>query len=557
VSLDTSSYSDVNVSFWFNDDDNDVIDVFVYWLNDASTWISMGPIDAGSLGLNDDTWNFNYSYSTDSQFLHAGFAIRFWAEEDNNENYWIDDINVSGTASIPSEVSFNQSSVDLGDSTNNLTAIAKISSTQTNTNTRVICGNGACDGVTTNWTTQTLNDGDEEAISFNCTNVTTGVYSAIYNLSSDEDTTNDTYTIDCETWAYGVLEAQIHIPTNDSGYAQYDTNLTINSTVNCTGSGNRRCGIVQAMTRYNFSSSDPDTIINTTEGDTPFYVMTHLYRPSSWKIGAYALNPENATDGAFNDTANYSEIYLNNSANHINYTFDLLDSTTTFNISATLYMFPSLSGGSAGMEIWNFTSGSFDTLAIDIPWDSPSQNITRGKSDWINSTGGVIFKFTSRGANPTKYLRITDVFANTSNGTINYPGLANLSKLDGGESATFNTTLNITSSSNEEYFLDVFFNSSYGSASVADSETPLRSVLLNPGVVAGDSCTCAGLNTNWEIDFSDSCLIYSDCDLGTGNITWTGTGTTVFNATIESYKMDPPPSGGLLKIGPQCLVKLG
>jgi hypothetical protein len=75
--------------------------------------------------------------------------------------------------------------------------------------------------------------------------------------------------------------------------------------------------------------------------------------------------------------------------------------------------------------------------------------------------------------------------------------------------------------------------------------------------VGADSCTCAGLNTNWEIDFSDSCLVYDNCDLGTGNITWTGTGTTIFNATIEAYKMDPPPSGGLLKIGPQCLVKLG
>jgi hypothetical protein len=81
--------------------------------------------------------------------------------------------------------------------------------------------------------------------------------------------------------------------------------------------------------------------------------------------------------------------------------------------------------------------------------------------------------------------------------------------------------------------------------------------MLNITYQAGDSCSCPSINTNWEIDFSDSCLVYSDCDIGTGNITWTGTGTITFNSTIEAYKMDPPPSGGLLEIGPQCLLKIG
>lgn len=72
-----------------------------------------------------------------------------------------------------------------------------------------------------------------------------------------------------------------------------------------------------------------------------------------------------------------------------------------------------------------------------------------------------------------------------------------------------------------------------------------------------DSCSCPSINTNWEINLSDSCLIYTDCDIGTGNITFVSTGNATFNATITAKNMDSPPNGGTLFIGPQCLVNLG
>ena len=41
-----------------------------------------------------------------------------------------------------------------------------------------------------------------------------------------------------------------------------------------------------------------------------------------------------------------------------------------------------------------------------------------------------------------------------------------------------------------------------------------------------DSCTCAGLNTDWEINMTDYCNITLNCDLGTGMLNFIATGVT-------------------------------
>ncbi|MCH7568810.1 MAG: LamG domain-containing protein, partial [Nanoarchaeota archaeon] len=100
ASIDTSGSTSVNVSFQFNDDDTDGTgggDVEWYWNDSDGVWDSFGLIDAGTLGFSDDVWN-NYSrLSTDPQYQHIGFAVRFRAELEKNENYWIDNINVTST----------------------------------------------------------------------------------------------------------------------------------------------------------------------------------------------------------------------------------------------------------------------------------------------------------------------------------------------------------------------------------------------------------------------------------------------------------------------------
>jgi hypothetical protein len=50
----------------------------------------------------------------------------------------------------------------------------------------------------------------------------------------------------------------------------------------------------------------------------------------------------------------------------------------------------------------------------------------------------------------------------------------------------------------------------------------------------GDTCTCPSINTNWEINMSHYCNLTTNCDLGTGNLTFTDTGWCNVSATIET-----------------------
>jgi len=75
---------------------------------------------------------------------------------------------------------------------------------------------------------------------------------------------------------------------------------------------------------------------------------------------------------------------------------------------------------------------------------------------------------------------------------------------------------------------------------------------------SADSCSCPAINNNFEINLSDSCQIFADCNIGNGNISFVSTGNATFNATITALNMNPPPdNAGVLFIGAECRVILG
>ena len=94
-----------------------------------------------------------------------------------------------------------------------------------------------------------------------------------------------------------------------------------------------------------------------------------------------------------------------------------------------------------------------------------------------------------------------------------------------------------------------------------DTNTACSSTLNNNAldieVTASDTCTCPGSGNNWEIDMGDSCDIISACDLGTGNITFIGTGTTIFNAAISTANLEYPVTSQVLNIGSNAIVTIG
>ncbi len=76
-------------------------------------------------------------------------------------------------------------------------------------------------------------------------------------------------------------------------------------------------------------------------------------------------------------------------------------------------------------------------------------------------------------------------------------------------------------------------------------------------VNAANTCTCAGLNNNWEINMADYCVISTTCNLGTGNITFTGTGNATFNSAISFKNLEYPTSGQTLFIGSNAVIRVG
>ena len=119
---------------------------------------------------------------------------------------------------------------------------------------------------------------------------------------------------------------------------------------------------------------------------------------------------------------------------------------------------------------------------------------------------------------------------------------------------TNNTNLNIwvnTSTVGDNWNYTIYFNDSAGNEGTPDT------VFINITSAGGDTCSCPGLNNNWEIDLSDNCNITSDCNLGTGKLNFTGSGNCYCNATINTTNMSPPPdSSGTLWIQSNCIISI-
>ena len=76
------------------------------------------------------------------------------------------------------------------------------------------------------------------------------------------------------------------------------------------------------------------------------------------------------------------------------------------------------------------------------------------------------------------------------------------------------------------------------------------------GDAPADSCTCAGADTNWEIDLSDYCVIQSLCNLTTGNITFINTGNITFDAIIQATHINDLPANEKGYLGSSADIRI-
>ena len=72
-----------------------------------------------------------------------------------------------------------------------------------------------------------------------------------------------------------------------------------------------------------------------------------------------------------------------------------------------------------------------------------------------------------------------------------------------------------------------------------------------------DTCTCPGLNQNWEINLEDTCVITSNCNLGTGDITFINEGNITFNAQIIAEQIGGLPDNQTGYLGSNAEVLIG
>jgi hypothetical protein len=107
--------------------------------------------------------------------------------------------------------------------------------------------------------------------------------------------------------------------------------------------------------------------------------------------------------------------------------------------------------------------------------------------------------------------------------------------------------LNVTVPAGLSGLKNLFINTSY--SSIVKNTTSVNSINYSVSSPA-TSCTCPSVNTNWAIALGDYCVITTNCNLGTGNITFTGTGNITFDAQINASNIGALPDGqtGYLRV---------
>ncbi len=360
---------------------------------------------------------------------------------------------------------------------------------------------------------------------------------------------------------YGILNVSIILPENYSGYFTGNTNLTINASVTCVGGA--YCGTVSATARYNLSSASPDTNINISEGGSPFYNLgsggedIYVYNFSGITNPSSTHKATNGSCSSFvsfqpnNQYEFYNEGYSNlvfidgfvtktslpsgfgSNKPYEKFDFKILESKDSINeINLSIY------GRSYSSSDYQFTVFVYNYSGgiMGDPWKQVSSinlegfqyhNLTFNKTtspniDEIIGSDGIIqilVKGYSDIVSTSIEVDFIEIKVNGSRGASN-PQTSSVI-LNEGESFYPNWTINVTSTTpNQEYLLDVLFNSSYGNSNVLDNNTEDRRIILNPG--AGSS-ECGSLDIE-----NKSCTL-------TGNISSLENG---FNITAQNITLD-------------------
>ncbi len=129
----------------------------------------------------------------------------------------------------PPSVTWNMSSLSLGSQpieNGNLTGTAQIYSFLTNNNTQISCTSGNCSYITDDFTTSNLVDMQYSNVHFTCSNTTVGHLSALFSVTSTQDTSPNYINVSCGFTDIHPPTGSLISPTNDSYLNSRTQNLT-------------------------------------------------------------------------------------------------------------------------------------------------------------------------------------------------------------------------------------------------------------------------------------------------------------------------------------------
>ncbi|MEE8401337.1 MAG: hypothetical protein V3R86_04225, partial [Candidatus Hydrothermarchaeaceae archaeon] len=264
-----------------------------------------------------------------------------------------------------------------------------------------------------------------------------------------------------DVYEYGWLSVSFLTPTDPSNWVQ-NTTYWVNATVTCEGSAGAECGTIQGGVRYNASGAFPNTLISTTVGDSPFYIIGDP-NPQSC---ATELNQSDSCQLNFtvNTTGNIGSSY------EIDANF-----TSSFDASKV----PESDTADSTVNII-YTFGWLNVSIIN-PID-PSDWI-QNTTYWVNVTvtcegvGGAECGTVQGGVRYNSSVALPDTLISTTIGVAPFYVMGSQnpescqSVLNQGESCQLNFSVNATGGIGSIYEIDANFSSSYGPTDVPENKS--------------------------------------------------------------------------------------
>ena len=318
---------------------------------------------------------------------------------------WVTITKINETVST----NFKNSTLFIGNTSLNTGNISRVSELKLfgegSTNVNVLCDSGDCSRFSHNFTNGGNFTGivEDIIIEFTCDDSNVGSFSAIYNVTSNEDQISSQMNVSCNVLqTYGILRAELNSPFADSTSIIFqNTTFNVSGSIFCDGVQGSICGSVNSYVRYNTTTSLFENISRTL-GITPFW--TTSFQPQTcvlnegqncsvfWLVNASGLINSLHTIN-LNVSSNLTQVLGNSSKN------------TTINISIlplgqVLWASSSLNLGSVDLSLGNaigsadlIPSGNHTNVIISCT-SGDCGNITTDFIDGINLSDTIDYTVT-------------------------------------------------------------------------------------------------------------------------------------------------------------------